>query len=433
MPRPRYRNYMLIVLMVLYAYNFADRLALGLVAQDIKNDLLLSDTQLGVLNGIAFALLYATMGIPIARWADRGNRVFIIALTTAAWSVMVSMSGLAASYSVLLLCRAGAAIGEAGCVPPAHSLIADYFERAERPRALSVHMLGGSVSVLIGYFACGWLNQLYGWRQMFVMLGIPGIALAILARLTLKEPRLLKDSHIIAPSAINTSELAQSELRLSEIAATFWRNRTFRHLTLCFVIAMFFNFASLQWQAAFFMRSFGLRSGELGTWFALISASGGVAGTYFGGLWATRRAANDEARQLRIVGISYCAYGLASALMYLSPNRYLAYFAALLMALSGGLSTGPLFATIQTLVPARARATAIAVMYLFANLIGLGLGPLVTGMISDALITDYGNASLRYALLLLCPGFVWSAWHAWRASETVASDSIPATVTVQHD
>ena len=116
MPRPRYRNYMLIVLMVLYAYNFADRLALGLVAQDIKNYLLLSDTQLGVLNGIAFALLYATMGIPIARWADRGNRVFIIALTTAAWSVMVSMSGLAASYSVLLLCRAGAAIGEAGCV-----------------------------------------------------------------------------------------------------------------------------------------------------------------------------------------------------------------------------------------------------------------------------------------------------------------------------
>jgi len=187
-----YRRYLLAVLLLIQAFNAVDGLTLGIVLQNIKLDLHLTDTQLGFLSGIAFALFYGVMGIPIARWADRGNRITIIATTTALWSVAVSLCGVAANFTQLLLIRVFVAVGEAGCIPPAQSLIADYFPRAERPRAIGIYMLGGSVSVVIGYTLAGWLNQLYGWRATFIMIGLPGVALAALARFTLREPRIAR-------------------------------------------------------------------------------------------------------------------------------------------------------------------------------------------------------------------------------------------------
>src|ERR1700675_4252021 len=189
MPRSLYRNYLLAVLLVILIFNSVDRVALGLLLQDIKLDLTLSDTQLGLLTGIAFALFYSLMGIPIARWADRGNRVTIITLTTSLWCAAVALCGLAGSFLELLLIRIAVGVGEAGCVPPAQSLIADYFTRAERPRATAVYMLGVPLSAVIGYFLAGALAVRFGWRMTFVFLGLPGLALAVLAGLTLKEPR----------------------------------------------------------------------------------------------------------------------------------------------------------------------------------------------------------------------------------------------------
>src|SRR5687768_16882052 len=188
-PSRGYKVYLLVLLLVICAFNYIDRLALGLVLQDIKVDLSLTDTQLGLLSGIAFALFYSIMGIPIARWADRGNRVAIITFTTALWSAAVALCGVASNFVQLLLIRIGVAVGEAGCTPPAHSLIADYFTRAERPRAVAIYMLGGQLSV-VGYLWAGWLNELYGWRVTFMLLGLPGLGLAALAWLTLREPRL---------------------------------------------------------------------------------------------------------------------------------------------------------------------------------------------------------------------------------------------------
>jgi predicted MFS family arabinose efflux permease len=166
-----YKRYLLGVLLLIYAFNGVDRLALGLLMQNIKADLHLSDTELGVLTGIAFALFYSLMGIPLARWADSGNRVTLIAATTALWSVAVAMCGMVGNFMQLLSVRIFVAVGEAGCVPPAHSLIADYFGRAERPRAVSIYMLGTSLSGVIGYFLAGWLNEFYGWRSTFILLG----------------------------------------------------------------------------------------------------------------------------------------------------------------------------------------------------------------------------------------------------------------------
>ena len=427
MKETAYKKYLIAILLVIQAFNYMDGMVLGLVLQNIKADLHLSDTQLGFLSGIAFALFYSIMGIPIARWADRGNRVTIISLTAAMWSVMVPLCGLATTFVQLVLIRIGVAIGEAGCVPPAHSLIADNFTRAERPRAVAIYLLGGSFSTLIGYFLAGWLNELCGWRLTFVVLGLPGLIPAALARFTIKEPRrrvstaMAGNTLITAnPRKPETSSPRQPSLR--EVCVGLWRNVTFRHLVFCFSVMSFFASGILQWQPAFFIRSYGLKTGELGTWFAAIYGLGGIAGTYWGGELATRYAANNERLQLKTMTLIYCLFGFISSLTYLVHNLYLTFALIGLCVVGVTAAAGPLFATIQTLVPPRMRAMSIAIIYLFSNLIGLGLGPLAAGALSDAYRPWAAEESLRYALLSLSPGYLWGAWHLWRASRTVTRD-----------
>src|SRR5882724_7158145 len=280
-----YKRYLLGVLLVIQAFNGVDGLTLGLGLQNIKIDLHLSDTQLGFLSGIAFALFYSIMGIPIARWADRGNRIHIIALTTGLWSVAVALCGLAANFVQLLLIRVLVAVGEAGCIPPAQSLIADYFNRAERPRAIGIYMLGGSLSTVIGYCAAGWLNQFYGWRATFMMVGMPGLVLAAVARFTLREPRLAKSTSEPAnrPAAalLGQAELpAPPQPSLKDVCITLWASVTFRHLLVTIAIFFFFSCGMQQWQPAFFARSYGLKTGEMGNWFAVVYGLASLLGTY---------------------------------------------------------------------------------------------------------------------------------------------------------
>lgn len=413
----QYKRYLLGALMILLAFNYADRLALGLLLQEIKLDLDLTDTQLGFLSGIAFALFYSILGIPIARWADRGNRVTIITVTAALWSVAVTLCGLAGNFLQLLLIRIGVAIGEAGCIPPAHSLIADYFCRRERPRAVAIYMLGGPLSFAIGYLLAGSLDERYGWRVTFMLLGAPGLVIALLARFTLKEPRRREPHTIVRESA---DSLGQPSLM--EVCRTLWANATFRHLLLGLSVQYFFGYGIQQWQPAFFIRSHGVSIGELGIWFALIWGVGGFLGTYLGGEWASRYAAHDERLQLNVLAIIYCGFTVIWCCIYLLPTPKPAFALMALGAIGITSANGPLFATIQTLVPERMRATSIALVYLVANLIGMGLGPLAAGALSDALRPTFGQESLRYALLALCPGYFWCAWHLWRGSTTVARD-----------
>ena len=421
----RYRNYLLGVLLVMLAFNNADGLALGLVLQNIKAELHLSDTQLGFLSGLAFALFYAAMGIPIARWADRGNRVTILSLTAAVWGLMVTLCGFASTFAQLLLIRVGVAVGEAGCIPPAYSLIPDHFSRAERPRAVAIFLLGGNFCFLIGYFLAGWLNELYGWRVMFMWLGLAGLIPAVVAWLTLKEPRLARisagtSSHATLTVSPDDSSPAQPSLR--ELAVTLWASRSYRHLLFSFSIAGFFMTGVLQWLPSYFVRSYGLPTGRLGMWFGVIWGVGGLLGTYWGGAMASRYAAHNERLQLKAMAAAYCAFAFFSASIYLAPNPYVA-LGFMGLAVTGLATTnGPILATIQTLVPPRMRATSIAIIYLFSNLIGLGLGPLAVGALSDGLRPLFGEESLRYALLIMAPGYLWGAWHLWRASRTVTRD-----------
>ncbi len=415
------RGTLLTILMLILTFNQVDRIALGIVLEDIKAELLLTDTELGVLTGIAFAFFYAAMGIPIARWADRGNRVSIISITTGLWSVAVALCAAAMNFTQLLAIRVVVAVGEAGCVPPAHSLIADYFSRAERPKAIAKYMLGVPLSLAIGYFAAGWLNELYGWRLTFIVLGLPGLLLALVAKLWLKEPRLDASRTGLSHAAVREPASVSEAPSFSTVFSVLSGNATFRHLLLCVSLWHLFGYGLQQWMPAFFIRSHGFDTGELGTWFALIYGIGSSVGLYLGGEIAVRFAAHDERLQLVACAISFLVFPAVMAYAFMTSSPYLA-FAALSVASLGAMAQGPMFATIQSLVPPDMRAMAIALVYLFANLIGMGLGPLAAGALSDALVPWFAADSLRYSLLLLCPGYFWAAWHLWRASQTVAMD-----------
>jgi MFS transporter, Spinster family, sphingosine-1-phosphate transporter len=309
-----YRRYLLGLLTVILIFNFMDRFALGLVLQDIKRDLNLTDTQLGFLTGLAFALFYSVMGIPIARWADRGNRVTVIAVTTALWSVAVALCGMAGSFVQLLSIRVGVAVGEAGGFAPGLSLISDYFDRTERPRAIAIYTLGGSLSAAVGYVFAGWLSSSYGWRLMFIWLGVPGLVLGAIAWLTLRDPRYAKsgDHDGERHSTLNTTTVvAQPSLR--EVAATLWSNITFRNIVLCLSVQFFFIYGIMQWQPAFFIRSHHFTNAQVGNWFALIYGVGGLLGTYLGGELASRFAAHNERLQLRGIAVTMAGCAFLSA------------------------------------------------------------------------------------------------------------------------
>jgi len=407
--------------MLSLAFNHMDRYALALAQESIKHEFHLTDTELGLLSGIAFALFYSVMGIPIARWADRGNRVRILALTTALWSVMVAVSGFAANFAQLLMIRIGVSVGEAGCVPPAHSLIPDYFIRAERPRAAAIYALGSGIGGMIGFFLAGWLNELYGWRVMFKVLSVPGVALALLVAMTLKEPREQRVSGDMASRGLELPVSCEPPPRVGLVCRALWYNVTFRHLLACLCAIFFVTSGVWQWQATFFIRTYGMSTGDLGTWLALISGVS-LVGIYLGGELMSRYAANRERLQLKVMALLYLTFGPLSSAVYLVPNRYLAFALLSVCTVGSYAINGPLFAMMQTLIPARMRAISIAIVFLFANLVGLGLGPLAAGALSDELRHFVGAQSLRYTLVLMCLVNLCVALELYQARKSVSRD-----------
>ena len=419
MRREAYPRYLIAVLATIAAFNGLERLTLGLLLHDIKIDFALSDTQLGVMTGLAFALFASVIGIPIARWADRSNRILIISISTALWAMGMLLFGMATSFAQLLIVRVGMAIGESGCAPSSLSLIADYFDRSERARAVSRYLLGGPLAALLGYFVAGWLNELYGWRITFGLLGLPGFVLAGVAWFTLIEPRRSVRAGVDGEGHARD---ATPQIPLKAVCRLLLTNLTFRHLVLYYAVNAFFSAGIKLWQPVFFIRSFGLQTGELGTWMAIIVGAGTLAGTYAGGEFAARFGAYKERLQLEILAVVCASLAVVKALTYLSTNQYAALGLAGLNFIGASMSAGPILGVIQSLVPERARATSFVVVFFMAALIGNGLGPLAAGVISDILYPSVQEESIRYGLLILSFGYLWAAWHVWRASKSVMSD-----------
>lgn len=409
-----YKNYVLVLLVVVYVFNFVDRTILSILLEPIKAEFDLSDTQLGFLSGLAFALFYTFMGIPIARWADRGVRRTIISISLFTWSAMTAFTGAAQNFGMLLAARVGVGVGEAGCSPPAHSLLSDYFPAERRATALAVYSLGIPIGSGIGYLAGGWLAEWFDWRTAFVVVGLPGILLAIVVQWTLREP--VRGAY--DPPA---PEAARKSFR--EVLDFLLARRSFRHMALGAALHAFYGYGAGAFNPAFFVRSHGLSVGEIGTWLAAIGFTGGVLGTYLGGYLSDRIANRDVRWYMWLPAVSTALYVPFVFLLYLWPTPYGALALALPGSLLGSMYLGPTFAMTQTLVRPEMRAVASAILLFIINLIGLGFGPQGVGFLSDLLAPSLGVESLRYALLAVVVVFAcWSVVEYTLAARTLRED-----------
>lgn len=405
---PGYRNYALAILFLGYVVNFIDRSILAILLEPIKLDLELNDTQLGLLGGLAFALFYTTLGIPIAALADRWSRVKILAIAMVVWSGMTAVCGLAQNFLMLLAARVGVGVGEAGASPPSHSLISDYFPIETRATALSIYALGIPVGSMIGNFVGGWGAEALGWRQTFVLVGVPGILVALFIWLTLREPpRGMAD---VRQTQQDPADVAAPGVK--ETLSLLWGKRAFRHLAFAAGLHAFVGYGAGTWNAPFLIRSHEMPITEVGSWLAIISGIGAI-GTFLGGYLADRL--SERLADRRWYG---WVPGIATILMvpfqfvaYLYPGIWAVIPSLMVVSILGGMYLGPSFAMTQALVTLRMRAVASAILLFTLNIIGMGMGPYLVGIASDLLEPSQGISSLRYALCFAVLVNVWAAVH----------------------
>ena len=410
---PATRNYALSVLVVVYTFNFIDRQILSILLEPIKLELGLSDTALGLLTGFAFALFYATLGIPIARYADKNNRRNLIALALAIWSGMTALSGLAQNFWQLLAARIGVGVGEAGCSPPAHSMIADYFPAENRATALGIYSLGIPVGILFGFLAGGWLNEFFGWRVAFFVVGIPGLILAVLVRFTLAEP-----TRGMAEGRIDSGE----QPGVIETFRFMWRKKSFRHLAFGGALTAFVGYGLVTWVPSFLVRSHGMETGEIGTWLGLILGIPGGIGIAAGGWMADKLGNRDTRWYLWVVSVALLIGAPFAFGVYLSDSALAALLFLIVPVALGNFYQATTFSQTQGLATLRMRAVAAAVLLFIINIIGLGAGPQAVGIVSDLLSKSYGQDSLRYSLLIFSFFNIWSAYHFYVAGKYLGNE-----------
>ena len=420
-----YRQYVVWLLFVVYVFNFVDRQILGIVNEEIKHEFGLADWQLGALGGLAFAVFYSILGVPIARLADHRNRVRIISWAIVVWSVFTAVTGFARNFWHLLIARIGVGVGEAGCSPPAYSIISDYFESKKRTTALAIYSAGVYVGGAAGLFIGGNLVAEIGWRNVFFLVGVPGVLLALLVRLTLREP----------PRGYSEgAATARAAPPFWDVLRDLWMKPSFRHVAVAAGLHAFVSYGVSNFYRPFFSRVHEMSAAEVGNWLGVIVAVGGAIGTIGGGalcdklysrkpdpryyLWVT------AATLFIVAPCGFLLYSVESrnaALWMLTP--YIALTAAYL---------APSIAVTHRLVGLRERALASALLLLVLNLIGLGLGPLFTGKLSDifrAMLIEQGVAEklaladgLQYAILVTVFINFWAAAHYLLAARTLNRD-----------
>jgi len=410
--KPGYRHYVLAVLLAGYVLNAFDRSILNLLLEPIRQEFRLSDTQLGLLSGVAFALFYSAVAIPVATLADRWSRRNVLALSVLLWTVMTALCGVAGSFGALLLARIGVAIGEAGCNPPSHSLLADYFPAKQRATALGVYALGAPLGAMLTGLVGGWGSEHLGWRGTMLLAGAPGLLLVPLLFITVSEPARPAP----APRAVDQAP------GLRDALSSLWSLSTFRHLCLASALHSFAMYAASSFNPAYLTRSHGWTGGEIGQLIAMAGVAG-LAGTLLGGIVTDRLGArrNEPRWQLWIPGMATFVVIPVQFVAYLGSGTAMVT-ALLLSSLLSLVFFGPSYATAQALAEPRMRAMAAAVLLFSKAIIGMGLGPLVVGMLSDRLAPMAGGESLRYSLLLAPLFNLWAGWHFLLAARHLRRD-----------
>jgi predicted MFS family arabinose efflux permease len=396
--------------MLAFTLSSCDRMILSSLFPNIQAEFGLSDTQLGLLGGITFALFYATMGLPIARLSDQYNRKYIIIASLVIFSLMTAFSGMAAGFISLLLFRIGVGIGEAGVNPASHSIIADYFPPQRRGFAMAILMLGGSFGMMLGFVGGGFIAEAYGWRIALVSVGVPGVLLAVFMAKLLKEP----------VRGTFETETPPPPPPILATAAAMWANPAMRHLIAASIIAGMVSYGLTQWLPTFFMRSYDLSQSETGMLIAGVFGILGAIGALVAGKWFDR---------LSIRGFQYGLWMIAIVPFFSMPFFVLGLLAdnlttAMLLFIVPGFCAnfflGPTLAMVQTLSPVHVRAVTAAIKMLFLNLIGLGLGPLLVGVLSDVLSPSYGEQALAVALAYFTLLGLWGSLHFWLCGRAIA-------------
>jgi MFS family permease len=404
----RRRGLTLALLTFTYFFSYMDRQILAILLELIKADLVLDDTQLGLLTGFAFALFYAVLGIPVARLADRHNRRNIVAISLTIWSVMTAACGFAQNFVQLLLARIGVGVGEAGSSPPSHSIIADLYPAEKRAGAMAIYSLGVVLGAGVGTFIGGTVAHLYGWRAAMVVVGLPGVVLAILVRLFVVEPR-----RGLSEGRTGSTEPVPS---IAQGFAALWRNRAALYLVLGVTITSLVGYSLTGWGPSYMQRSLGMSMLSISLWVAPLGTVAGAISALAGGRIADRWAAKRGLHvQSWVVAITKTAALPFAMLFYALDDVTLAITCYIISVLFANSYLGPSFALIQGLAPIRLRALWAAITLLVINLLGLGLGPTLVGILSDFYRPSYGADSLRYAMLsvyALTPLAILLYWRA---------------------
>ena len=411
-----YTRYVLGVLVVVYVFNFIDRQILAILAPAIKDELLLSDTQIGALSGVAFGIFYATLGIPIARLADRYSRVNIISICLSIWSLMTAFSGLATNFVQLLIARIGVGIGEAGGSPPSHSLLADYFAPGKRATALGIYALGVPIGILFGNLAGGWIGEIFGWRQAFFLVGLPGIVLAIILKLTVKEP----------PRGYSEEKPADTTtVPFRTVVKTMWGFKSFKYIALGAGTQAFVGYGAIAWMPSFLVRAHDLSIGEVGTALGLIIGFFGGIGTLLSGVIGDKLGAKSVKYYMLVPAYGFLIAVPVGAAVFLVDDLYLVLAIYTIPAFLVNLYTGPTFAMTQSLAPLAMRAAASALLLFIINIIGLVFGPTTVGIISDLLQSSMQMndvQSLQMALLACNFVYLLSFYYYFQASRHLETD-----------
>lgn len=409
------RHYALAILVLVYTFSFIDRQILSILIEPIKNDLNLSDTQMGLLTGFAFAAFYATLGIPIARFADRSNRRNLIVASLGVWSLFTALSGLALNFWHLLLARIGVGIGEAGCSPSAHSMIADYYPAEQRATALGIYSLGIPLGIMFGLFVGGAMEEAFGWRSALFVVGVPGIILAVIVRFTLHEP-----ARGFAEKRTDTG----TQPGVVETLSYLWKKKSFRHLSFAAGLTAFVGYGFVTWAPAFLSRSFGMGSADIGLWFGLILGIPGAIGIFLGGYMADKFGARDPKWYVWISAIALLICIPANYFVFTSESSFIALVAMVVPVTLGNFYQATTFSQTQGISELRMRATAAGVLLFIINIIGLGFGPQMVGIVSDLLNPEFGKESLRYALLICSLFYIWAALHFYFAGRHLKNDLV---------
>jgi MFS family permease len=408
------RRYSLAVLVVVYTFNFIDRQILAILLPAIKAEFLVDDWVLGFLVGTSFAVFYATLGMPISLLADRWNRRNLIAIALAIWSGMTALSGVAANVTQLALARIGVGIGEAGCSPPAHSMIADYYPPQQRATAMGIFTVGISAGILIAYLSGGWIAENLGWRMALLIVGLPGLALALVVRFTVTEP---------VRGSSEGRQYSDARYGVIAVARFLYSRKSIVHMSMGAALASFNAYAVLAFFPSFLIRSHGMNLLEIGMYIGVIIGVASAIGFVGGGYLADRVGSINSKYALWAIAGSALTAWLFVFPLYLIGDSTWVLVLFFIASVPTNVYLATTFAQTQSLVRLRMRAVASAILLFIINIIGMGLGPQAAGILSDILSASFGTESMRYSLLAI--GVVmgpWVAFHYFAAGRHIASD-----------